>query len=1035
MSTKPVKYHGAERADLLDVQHAAKTYPVGLRNQMLRFILGSGILDGFRCEVVNQVLPNLGHINVYNGRAVNWGGELLHDETGGASQRVTLPGKSTEYWLEVRFRYADSDPDNRAFWGALIANVGLPPGSEVNIARTFTREIPLWEIEQPIRQNAVGARTDGGYTPARFNESDELVLPIACIRTNASGEIASGNPETDPSGNDIISIPVEGGSIKIIRPLGYGEVGGVTVDAVTNVRWGRKASDQRPRFGERLDFPFLFGNSGEMIGDSDSDHWVRDWKSAYDAICTQFVRLIHGVDNGEVFEAVLSGVDPNWNWVDIKNLTIDNGTTSALNASVHPDMFMGWTFQIKTSPWAGFYAQIMHNSRKDGGDVVRLYLARTSMPPEWFPKPDVSTLPTIRLVHSREENWTAKPLPLTGNRGINSLDEEVLFSRLDAHSTVLFGSLANRLNANKESEIVLTPDTARNWGDIVIDSATLSSITSAQTLVSAFLTGTTSGKGGTVYFRKGTYTFDILEATATTVFTAAGVNSVIFKGDGPKQTILDFGGAATSLTLFELSSAEDVEFRDMTIKGKGTIFKLSGSSNIRFYNCIFESVPTGTDMTIPTVDLGAATDFLFENCLFNVSDRGVELGTSERVRFVKCTFKNNPSDATKLNYLLYFSSAIEAVHLVDCDFFGPVGIAAIWVTAGASRCNFRGVDLRNVDGPATATAVMYFTSVFRCKIVECSLGSDFITSSLPLGIRATEFKYSVLANCEIIQYDNPLSLGALERSKVHDNSLTGNGDIAGSVGVLVTSPTESTIHHNIIRKVELGAKCYKSVDLDVSNNRIQDVESGIDLGTALAERATRCIVSGNSVNGSGATLVNFGIQAESAISSVFVGNRVNDVRYGIVVQAEFSGDCLENTINGNTVSSIEVGYSLFFLQSSVVVGNHAYSVTTGGDGFRLDNPANTKPASDVTFDGNRVQAAPAAVITVFRMPTLPNSVQDAQLGNVDSDTTVADLRFSKLPRMTTAQRTGIASPEDGMIVLDTTLSQVFIYDGGWINLN
>lgn len=1022
---KEAQFFGAERGDVVDINHVAGTYPKSLRDELLRMVVAAGVLDGFRCVVPDQTGATKGQVDIYNGRAIDWGGRFLNDQTGTVSERVPLLAINTEFWIEVRLKFVDSDFDNRAFWDALVANTPpIPPGQEQNVARTATRKIPAWEVVQPIRQNAVGQRTDGGYTPARFSDSDELVIPVAVIRTNASGQILAGNPETDATGNDVVAVPFSGGTQNVIRPVGYGETSSVTVDAFTGVPWGRKSSDQRPRVGERLEFPFLFGGSGEVVGDADSDLWVRDWKSAYDALATQFARLMFGVDQGDIVNGVLDAIDPDFNWVDVRTLAVPHDNGTAINPNIHVDHFIGWTFQITSSGWSGFYAQVKGNDRKDGSNVVRLYLHRQSLPPEWWPLPDTSSPPAIRIVRGRAENWATKPLPSSGNRGVHALDEEVVNARSDRRSLILFSNLNDRLNAGKESEVTLTPDTstAFRYGDVVVDASDLSSIQGAQDTISAQVLGSVNGKGGTIYFRKGTYALDELINAGTVFVNANAAESMTFKGDGPTQTVLNFGtsvGSAIDMTVFNLSACSDIEFRDLKIVGKGVVLQLSGCRNVRFKNCTFEGAFTDTNRG--TVDIGDAQDFLFEGCTFGLAGQGVRMSAAKRGRFVRCTFYNLSGDPAELRYMLYSGSTMEQIQVVDCEFRGAVGYGALQVVSSFSRCTIRGCDLSQVTGPTTANGALSFRSgVLRSKIVENVIGTLSAVNGIPKGVDVSgSFTDSVFANNEVLLFNSGCDLGSPTRSRIHDNSLVGNGSVASSIGLQVTSALRSVIHHNTISFFELAIEAKGTLGGSIDGNAIESVVSGLLLAESGSpgDRPERVHVGGNSITGTGSTGSNYGILAFSARYCTFEANTFEDVGAGLSMFETVASACFGNAVVGNVAHSAIGAFFLEYVTESTIVGNNSYDNATGV-AFALTN------ATSNTFHANRVTPAPAASVTAFAGL---DRVTRANFGygNVNSSLAAPDLSFYTFQEYTTVERDAIpgASLTAGQVIYNTTTNK------------
>jgi hypothetical protein len=188
--------HQAERTDLIDLQYGLSSFPLGLQAKLIRSVYGSGILDGFRIRIPNQIGNEKGHVVIYNGMAADWGGHLVNSESGTNSERIVLSAANMEYWLEVELDYADTDADSRAFWDPLVDNLPpIPDGQEIQIPRTMTRRVPFWRIRRPIRSNPIGVRTDGSYTPAHFSLSSDNVIPIAVLRTNNQRQVELGDAD------------------------------------------------------------------------------------------------------------------------------------------------------------------------------------------------------------------------------------------------------------------------------------------------------------------------------------------------------------------------------------------------------------------------------------------------------------------------------------------------------------------------------------------------------------------------------------------------------------------------------------------------------------------------------------------------------------------------------------------------------------------------------------------------------------------------------------------------------------------------
>jgi len=452
---------------------------------------------------------------------LNWHGTLLENESGTNAERVVLTRTSTEYWIEVEFLWVDADPDNRAFWDPLVDNTApQTDGQEVDIARVMTRRIPTWRVKTPINNNPVGLRSDGGYSPARFSESSQNTMPVNVLRTDASGNIIKGDPNTTETGNDISVYSTNVGTDQwFIKVQGYGETGTPAKDSNNN-DWvyGRKNSDQRPRMFEPLLAPPLYGRQDETAGSSlYNDGWIRDIKSMYDHLTTQIAQTKMGADVdslGTNHKCELNEMSEDLSYV-VLSLVEDNGSpVAAVQSQV--DQFMGASFYIAdfANNWNGFYARISGNEKINGSGETKLYIDPTSSIPDWKDRPDFSLgTATCYIVQYRQSTWLDPPCPSSGFRGLNALDTEVVAARTDWWSAQTFEKIASRLNAGKMAVLTVAPPATVDADTGEPDSAThprADVFEDAATIKSKVNTVIASGKAGVVHFREGTYNFDLL---------------------------------------------------------------------------------------------------------------------------------------------------------------------------------------------------------------------------------------------------------------------------------------------------------------------------------------------------------------------------------------------------------------------------------------------------------------------------------------------------------------------------------------------
>jgi len=629
--TKKPSFWPAERVDLYDFRYGIADYGEQLRDQLYRQVIGAGVLEGFRVEVLEQSGSNLGAIEIYNGRGISWSGQHLQDETGKHSERVELRSPSTEYWIEIELLWGDSDPDARYYWDSLVNNPDpIPDGQEVGVSRSYTRKTPLWRVVQPIRNNPTGFRSSGGYTPAHFSASNVNVLPLCVIRLDPSGRVRFGNPDTDEWGNDLISVLTSTGTKTFVKTNGYDEQKHYS-DPPTNsvpLIYGRKTTDQRRRMFEVIVPPFVYG-ANEVVGSTYSDEWARDVKSMFDHLASQIGQVKNGASwsvggessMGQYHDGVISDLDPDETWVDLKAVYTNGSPRTSMTAD--PDQFMGCVFWITSGPWRGFYARVMGNNRTDPGTgKTRLLLSRQSQFPSRRDLPPTLLGASCLLVQDRQKNWMNPPCPNSGYRGLNELDNEVVQSRSDWWSGVNFKKLGSRLNANKAPVLTVAPpdssgsdpDTGEPETTIWPRADVFESINEIRTKVRQ---AAVIFKGGTVLFRGGVFHFDSVPS-GESAFEINSATGVTFEGAGIDRTSFSLTDHAGSI--FSLSNCTDITFRDMTIYSKGTPVVLSGCKRITFERCVIKGA--FSDLTTPTMDVGSGDRLVIKDCYFELYGTG-----------------------------------------------------------------------------------------------------------------------------------------------------------------------------------------------------------------------------------------------------------------------------------------------------------------------------------------------------------------------------------------------------------------------------
>jgi len=885
-------FHPAEGVNLQDFLFAVDEYPREVLRRFVQSSLGIGVLSGFRTKVLPQQSADTGRIEIYNGFAYDQTGGFITSPDGTNSQQITLGGTNQEFWLEIEFFFANSDPDQRVFWDTQVDNPDpVPDGQEVAIAQTFTRKTLFWRVLQPIQQNAIGNRGDVGYTPARFSDNDTLVVPHSVFRTDNLGRIMQGVASTEKDKNDLISVTTPTGQHRFMQSIGYGEVK-TQVGGYDIIR-ALKTTDQRLRLFEPLVPPMLFGELNEVIGDATSDHWMRDIASLVDFLATAISQIKHGVgasNLGPTMGAKINAVDPDWQYIDIQDL-IDNSPQSQAHVARQDD-FMGCTFQITSGAWSGFYVRIMGNDATDGGGVTRVYIQSKSNIPKWEELPAGN--PSVTIIQQRNINWLAHPTPSSGKRGLNALDKDVWEAMVDAHNTQSFSTLRSRLDGNKSVALTISPNDTK-------DAATGNPTTqlpadtfgpfAEQKYFLDYVANTR--KGGTVRFRRGIHNFDA-ELPKTSLFTLSSAHGLIFEGESAIQTTLSYGTQDDTQgehIIFDLSNCSDIEFRNLTFTGKGKIFKMVGCSNIRFINCIFDGLywndTSGQNLglTTSTLDLGDITDCLFEKCIFRVAGEGLNSGIQTNCSWRTCKLSTTLNDAAKNNYILKATSILKTV-FSDLEIRGEVTIAGImasewrWSHLENSRLEV------SLGGGASSKARLWISGVGDGSIKNCSF-----TSSPQLSVSANAQPACVLVSnlvgLEFTGNEGEQSLIGFQflsssssgprRSMITSNRYFGIfGTPLGNHGIVVNKGSGIICSGNHVERCNAGFVFADVLNCVISNNYAASCYRGF---------AGNPIFSLNSPNGLGAK--NCTITGNVAKNPLFIGFDLNN--------------CHENQVSGNHV--------------------------------------------------------------------------------------------------------------------------------------
>lgn len=919
MAKKPL-FHQAERVDLPDFSYAVADFPQTLRADLVRKAIGVGVMEGFRIEVLPQSGSTAGHIDIWNGFSFDWGGRLLNDETGGVSQRIPLLTTKTEYWIEIELLFGDSDSDARSFWDPLVDNTDpIPDGQEVTLARVMTRQTPTWRVRQPINNNPALPRGDGGYAPVGFSYNTEKVVPLAVLRTDGSGLILTGDPNTDFFGNDLVSVVTSTGSRTMVMAAGYGEgkttQGGVP-GAISEI-YSRKMSDQRPRMFEPLVPPFIYGDTGEVRGSTfPHDGWARDSKSMYDYLATQIKWIKEGSndedDTGQFHLGTIDHFDPQLRWVVAKDIY-----KSDLSGSLQldPDQILNCTLQITSGTWAGFYAQIRGNETTDGGGYTKIYIGRSSSVPDWLPLP-VSN-PTLRVVNHRQVNWMDPPTPNSSNRGLNALDDEVVAARDDANGFFgPFGRLKTRLDANKYATATFAPpdptgfdpvtgapnDPTHPVADFFQDLNVIRGGFAAVTFP-AF------SKGGVLYFRRGTYDFATIAPIAT-VFSMSNVSGFTIEGEGAETTHLYYAPAApaSALTMFALSGCRDITFRNLKITTKGNPFSFIGCENIRFENCQINGEFFDTNSS--TIFCDSITEFKFENC--RIEGRGKAMlevtisvdGFNLRdTKFIDTSF--NVAELVSV----WDIGAVERLYMENCEVGG-------WCSSDAVSIS----SLSSGTIKDTNMLLLASGSKFLCGNIDQSVFENvFLAPGQLLLNPAPSMSSAVVSDTSTYGF----KVGTLSDCRMEDCYLAGGATTFESQTFLNSYVKDSAFL--VGGTTGRGIKVAGTFGGRIKDNDIHFQSGGsVTIGVEVDGVVFGGKVLGNKITaGSGG--VGTGVQINNAsVSAVAVdGNEINNAAVGISFTSVSSGRLIsvqKNIIRGGSVYGI-FGVFDTSLQTADIVSN------------------------------------------------------------------------------------------------------------------
>ena len=133
---------------------------------------------------------------------------------------------------------------------------------------------------------------------------------------------------------------------------------------------------------------------------------------------------------------------------------------------------------------------------------------------------------------------------------------------------------------------------------------------------------------------------------------------------------------------------------------------------------------------------------------------------------------------------------------------------------------------------------------------------------------------------------------------------------------------------------------------------------------------------------------------------------------------------ITSTNNLNTWSVGYAHYSEGFV--NVSIGGMGSNTAPKGGRITIHDGGGTEK---ISLSGNRTQVEPTWFGEGAQIGGTRNNINASALLDLQSTT-----QCLGLPNMTTAQKTAIATPRNGLLVYDTTLGQISYYNGTWVNL-
>lgn len=616
--TKKMKVHPGERVDRVDFQRAAYEYTNKITNALQERVgmdNKAGVLDGFYVYVHDQDAQP-GSITVFNGVALDRTGQLVMNEDQLRRQRqATLITASTTYFIEIEYVTKDTDPGGRAFWDPAVDNGSDPSGDQKpdgaeyynNIA---TRIAPDWQIVTPIRTTEFEVDLDPNSTK----------IPLVKLTTNASGKVVTG--ATNP-----------GLAFTAFRTVLAEDVAAAQIHAYL------------------VDARVVQAGDDLYVGDGLATEETITVDQVYDRE-TGWVTFTAGLANDhQAGEIVQVGADlSTYGFVMWREDEAEDKTVN-----IHPDyrerMFgsnerKGYTYLLnpQQEPSATGFAgrgDVNIKSRR-----AREYAVEAVIRELKFGNPNI-------------DRMSGPPPGISDSINVGAQVEIVD----DFSSTKWYNQSGGVLGARGNT--ITIGDVTNSWGDINIDGT---DVTTGDEALSAALEALGVTYGGTILFKRGTYTFDSLVAiNSNVVIRGEGIGNTILLNSVTGAQMFDVGSYNFGLESLSIQQdgAGDYEplgivtpggaspfnyfIRDCDIEGHVHVTPSSAGAYFNESFLEFKNVRIQSDVTsggsgdeAPLYIGGGSYNLVFENCTFGTAadNNCVYLSVSENPQSDNITFDN-----------------------------------------------------------------------------------------------------------------------------------------------------------------------------------------------------------------------------------------------------------------------------------------------------------------------------------------------------------------------------------------------------------